>query len=188
MSRPRHRKKPARQNKPAEEEIVELQPDDGELPTLEPVEDGEPLAELEAADELEVLDDEDAAVKVRCQPTQEHGFDTEVKVTVPEMDKQDVPDAIRTPLANMLARSAAALRYKRVVVDFEGEANIGTAAKTLVGDLLVPGKPLKLVVRRGYGDELLHEGKLPTADARFRFLAQFHLLQNRVQLLPEPLG
>jgi hypothetical protein len=168
MSRPRHRKKPARQNKPAEEEIVELQPDDGELPTLEPVEDGEPLAELEAADELEVLDDEDAAVKVRCQPTQEHGFDTEVKVTVPEMDKQDVPDAIRTPLANMLARSAAALRYKRVVVDFEGEANIGTAAKTLVGDLLVPGKPLKLVVRRGYGDELLHEGKLPTADASIR--------------------
>lgn len=126
-----------------EEEFDVLEPIDDELPELEPIED-------------------DSPVKVAHAPTDEDGFDIRVDVTVPDMAKSEVLDAVRGPLGR-LAAGGEALRFRKVVVAFGGDAMIGSAVKALVAETLAPCRPLTLVVRRGFGDELVHEGELPQA-------------------------
>jgi hypothetical protein len=163
MSSPRRhglpKKKPGR---PAKDEIAaelpELEPiEDDTLPLLEPIEDEE-LPELEPIDE--------GPVKVVCAVAGENGFDQALTVDVPAMDKKDVPDAVRGPLQRAAERAAAVLRHQRVLVRFSGEAMIGSAMKEVVAELLKPHKPQKLVLRRGFGDELLFEGKAPQVEVQ----------------------
>lgn len=148
MSRPRRTGKSDR--KPQ----AEREPDD-DLPTLEELAD-----ELE---ELPGLGDADGAdaVRVDCSPADEAGFDTAVGVTVPEMEKASMPAAVEAPLRRVVGAAAAKVRHHRVVVTFVGDTIIGSAVKDLCGEVLRHFKARKVVVRRGYGDELVHEGELP---------------------------
>jgi hypothetical protein len=152
------KKKPGR---PAKDEIAadlpELEPiEDDTLPLLEPIE-GEELPELEPIEEPA----EDGPVKVSCAAAGESGLDHALVVDVPAMDKKAVADAVRGPLERAAKRSALTLRHQRVLVRFSGEAMIGSAMKELVAELLKPCKPTKVVLRRGFGDELLMEVAAP---------------------------
>ena len=148
----------AGKSKPAEP--PELKPIEAEeLPELEPIEDDE-IPELEPID--------GSPVNVECKPADEPALDTCLAVDVPEMDKSAVAEAVDGPLRRSLAQNATSLRHKRVVVQFGGAAMIGTAVKDLVGELLKGAKALKVVVRRGYGDENVYEGKLPVAKLSHR--------------------
>ncbi|MGA1523198.1 MAG: hypothetical protein ACO4CT_06605 [Planctomycetota bacterium] len=161
MSAARRRKTSARPNTkvsstPASgaDDLPELEPLEEELDVLEPVDDELP--------ELEPIED-DSPVKVSHGASDEEGFGVRVDVTVPDMDKKAVLDAVGGPLQRFAARDGDALRFREVVVVFGGEAMIGSAVKNLVEETLAPCRPRKLVVRRGFGDELLHEGELPKA-------------------------
>lgn len=154
MSSPRRhglpKKKPAT---PAKDDIAaelpELEPiDDAELPLLEPIEDAAPAVE-------------EGPVKATCGPAGENGFDRAITVEVPAMDKKLVADAVQGPLQRAADQAAAELRFQRVLVRFTGEAMVGSAIKELVGGILKPKKPLKVTVRRGFGDEMVFEGTLP---------------------------
>lgn len=159
MSAARRRKPSVRPNPKVEspiDDLPELEPVDAEaeeFDVLEPVDDELP--------ELEPIEDE-SPVKVAQAPAEEDGFDVRVDVTVPEMSKSEVLDAVRGPLVR-LASVGDALRFRRVVVAFGGDAMIGSAVKALVAETLSPCRPLTLVVRRGFGDEVVHEGELPQA-------------------------
>ncbi|MCU0863457.1 MAG: hypothetical protein MUC36_06680 [Planctomycetes bacterium] len=158
MTKNRHelpRKKPGRA---AKDEIAE------ELPTLEPVVDELPtlpsaddLPTLEAADE--VVDD--GPVKITIAAGGEASFDTVVTVEIPAMDKKAVVDAFRPALQRRLAAAVSQLRHRRVLVRFTGDAVVGSAGKEAVAELLKPHLPLLGVVRRGFGDETIAQGKLP---------------------------
>lgn len=137
--------------KPADEELEPVE----EIPTLEPLEDDE----LET---LEPLEETGSPVGVTTVPSLEEGFEQEVVIDVPDMPKAEVVDAVEGPLRRAVAESGAELRWQRVLVRFGGEALIGSAAKKLVAECLAPAKPLKVVVRRGFGDETVHEGTRPT--------------------------
>jgi hypothetical protein len=138
-----------RPNRSAKDEIND------ELPELEPVIEDLPGLEFveEAADP--------SGVRARIQASDEKGFDWVVAVDVPEMEKAKVGAAVEGPLARRLTEASARLRHRRVVVAFGGAALIGSAVKELVGKLLQPHRPLLGVVRRGFGDETVCEGKLP---------------------------
>lgn len=156
MSSPRRhglpKKKPA---SPAKDDIAaelpELEPiDDAELPLLEPIEDAAAAAPVAAG-----------PVKATCGPAGESGFDLAITVEVAAMDKKAVADAVQGPLQRAVDQAAAQLRFQRVLVRFTGEAMVGSAIKELVAGILKPKKPLKVTVRRGFGDELVFEGALP---------------------------
>ncbi|MBX3462802.1 MAG: hypothetical protein KF830_06500 [Planctomycetes bacterium] len=130
------------------DDLPELEPLDEELPTLEPLE-----AEAEA---------DEGPVRVQVDRT-EPDFDVALTVAVPAMDKAAVTEAVARPLER--AARAAGLRHQRVLVRFAGEAIVGSAAKARVADVLQTHRPLRVVVRRGYGDEVVFEGRLPAVDA-----------------------
>lgn len=174
MTKNRHelpRKKPGRS---AKDEIAEdlptLEPVD-DLPTLEPVVDGD-VPTLEPVDDdvptLEPLDEvvDDGPVKVAVAAGDGTAFDTVVTVTVPAMDKQAVVAALGAPLTRVLAANQKQLRHRRVQVQFVGEAVIGTAAKDATAKALAVHVPLRGVVSRGYGDEEVLQGKLPEVQVK----------------------
>lgn len=164
MSAPRRRGLPRRKpDTPKRKEVAE------ELPELEPVaEPPEPpdaaaapaAAEPPELPELEPIDD-DSPIKVTLGAADSSQFDTVVEVTVPDMDKKAIAAAVEPVLQTRLTAAAAQLRHRRVLVRFGGEGIIGSAVKELVTTLLKPVKPLRAVIQRGYGDELLFEGTLP---------------------------
>lgn len=106
----------------------------------------------------------DGPVRVTCEPCSENGIDTMLTLEVPEMEKKAVAGAIDEPLQSAVGEHGAALRWKTVVVRFTGDALIGSAIKDLVAEKMAPGKPVKVIVRRGYGDEVVLEGEAPTLD------------------------
>ncbi|MCA8977492.1 MAG: hypothetical protein KDC98_22405, partial [Planctomycetes bacterium] len=122
---------------------------DEELPVLEPVAE----ATAEAVN--------DGPVKVACEASDEDGFDTVLSIEVPAMEKKAVADAITGPLQRAAQLHRAAMRFRSVVVRFAGEALIGSAIKELVAEQLSVAKPVKVVVRRGYGDEVVFESEPP---------------------------
>lgn len=142
------RKKPGRS---AHDEI------DDELPVLEPVE-GE-LPELPLLEEEEV---DDGLVKITCDASADAAFDREMVIDVGAMEKAAVQAAVTPALQRAAKKHGASLRHQRVLVRFAGEALIGSAMKGVVGEALLPHKPCKLVLRRGFGDETLHDAPAPT--------------------------
>ena len=135
------------------------------LPELEPIEDLPLLESLDELPELEAIEEEDAGpAKATCKASTDAGFDTEVTIDVPEMPKKDVADAVDGPLTRIAGSFGELLRHQKVLVRFTGDALIGSAIKAMVTDKLSPQKPLLLVVRRGFGDERVHEGALPTVE------------------------
>lgn len=150
------RKRPARNPKDEiAEDLPTLEPLAEDLPTLEPL--AEQLPELAPAEPGGPV-----KVTLAAAVAADKGFDQVVTVEVAAMDKKAVPDAVKAPLARLTGKSAAVLRHQRVLVRFTGEAMIGSAVKDVVGEVMKPTRPLLLVVRRGFGDEALLQGTLPT--------------------------
>ena len=146
------RKRPGRSAKDEiQSDLPELEPLD-ELPELEPVEE---------LPELEELEEDIGPVKGECVDTDEDGFETVITLTVPDMPKKEVPDAVEGPLQRIAGSFRSKLRHRKVLVRFAGDGLIGSAVKDLVEKRLEPIKPLLVVVRRGFGDECVHEGELP---------------------------
>jgi hypothetical protein len=138
---------------------------EAELPELEPLDELPELEELEDLPELEAIDEEDEGpVKASCKASDDAGFDLEITVDVPEMPKKEVADAVDAPLARIAGSFGSQIRHQKVLVRFAGDALIGSAIKELVADKLGAQKPLLLVVRRGFGDERILEGALPTVE------------------------
>lgn len=136
------------------EDLPTLEPMD-DLPTLEPVAEDLPTLEpVEAA--------ESGPVRTSGAAAEEPNFDFALTLEVAAMDKAAVVDAIRAPLTKLAERHAAALRFRRIVVRFTGEAMVGSAAKEVVAGILKPHKPARVVVRRGFGDEQVLEATPPT--------------------------
>lgn len=145
-----------------------------DLPTLEPM-DAEPV-DAEAMDDLPTLEPvaeelptlepveaaESGPVRTRGAAAEEPNFDFALTLEVAAMDKAAVAEAIRAPLTGLAERHAAALRFRRVLVRFAGEAMVGSAVKEVVANLLRPHKPARVVVRRGFGDEQVLEAAPPT--------------------------
>lgn len=154
------RKRPGRS---AKDEI------EAELPELEPLAD---LPELESLDdlpelpELEAVEQDEGPVKGSCTDGDEDGFDTVVTLDVPDMPKKEVSDAVEGPLGRIAGAFGARLRHKKVLVRFTGDGLVGSAVKAQVAEQLQPQKPLLVVVRRGFGDETVHEGSLPTVEVQ----------------------
>ncbi len=146
------RKRPGRSAKgEIQSDLPELEPLD-ELPELEPVEE---------LPELEELEEDIGPVKGECVDTDEDGFETVITLTVPDMPKKEVPDAVEGPLQRIAGSFRSKLRHRKVLVRFAGDGLIGSAVKDLVEERLEPVKPLMVVVRRGFGDECVHQGELP---------------------------
>ena len=157
------RKRPGRSAKDAiDAQLPELEPLE-ETPELEPIDDIPVLEELDA-EELEALEEDEGPVKATCSQSDEDGFDTVVTVDVPDMPKPEVLDAVRGPLARIAGSFSTSLRHRRVLVRFTGDGMIGSAVKEVVAEQLATEKPLLVVVKRGYGDETVHEGSLPTVE------------------------
>ncbi len=124
-------------------------------------EDTEDLPLLEAiADELEQVVIGDQA-QATCASATEPGFDAAIAVAVPAMDKAVMAEAVAAAVRRVAEASASLVRNHRVVVVFTGDTIIGTGVKTVVGEVLQQAKARKIVIRRGYGDELLHDGPPP---------------------------
>lgn len=150
------RKRPGRsaQNE-IEAELPQLEPPE-DLPVLESVDD---LPALEAIEEVD-----EGPVKATCVASDDDAYDTLVSVEVPEMPKKEVADAVEGPLTRIVGSFGDKLRHKKVLVRFGGDGLIGSAIKSLVADKLSAQKPLLVVVKRGFGDETVHEGSLPTVE------------------------
>ena len=160
------RKRPGRSAKDAiDAQLPELEPLE-EIPELEPIDDLPMLEEMdeEELEELEELEADEGPVKATCADSDEDGFDTTVTVDVPDMPKPEVLDAVRGPLARIAGSYATSLRHRKVLVRFTGDGMVGSAVKQLVADQLAVEKPLLVVVKRGFGDETVHEGCLPTVE------------------------
>jgi len=153
------RKRPGR---PARDEIED------ELPELEPIDDLPVLEALEGDDEelptLEALDEDEGPVKASCGKSDDDEFDVVVTIDVPDMPKKEVAEAIDAPMKRIAGQHAADLRFQKVLVLFAGEALIGSAIKDQVAETFRDCKPLSIVVRRGFGDERVYEGTLPTVE------------------------
>lgn len=149
------RKRPGRS---AKDEI------DAELPELEPIDDLPELEPIEDLPELEAIEEDAGPVKGSCTESEEDGFDTVVTLEVPDMSKKEVLDAIEGPLERIAGSFATMLRHKSVLVRFAGDGLVGSAVKAVVADKLGAQKPLRVVVKRGFGDEVVHEGALPTVE------------------------
>ena len=160
------RKRPGRSAKDAiDAQLPELEPLE-EIPELEPIDDLPMLEEVDEAEleKLEELEADEGPVKATCADSDEDGFDTTVTVDVPDMPKPEVLDAVRGPLARIAGSCATSLRHRKVLVRFTGDGMVGSAVKQLVADHLAVEKPLLVVVKRGFGDETVHEGCLPTVE------------------------
>lgn len=146
------RKRPGRSAKDdIAEDLPELEPLAEDLPALEPIGDG-----AAAGGPVVVTGSEGGA----------EGFDAVLTIEVAAMDKQAVAAAVAAPLQRAVV--AAPLRHRRVLVRFTGEAMIGSAVKELVASTLKPHAPLLAVVRRGFGDERVLEGRMPQVVAEVR--------------------
>ncbi len=148
MTENRHKLPRKRPDRSRKDDIAE------DLPTLEPL--AEELPTLESAD-----DEQQGPVAVTCGASADPAFDAVVTVDVPAMDKQAVPGAVEAPLQRACAAAATQLRHRKVLVRFTGDATIGSAVKELVARVLAAHRPLLGVVRRGFGDETVAQGKLP---------------------------
>ncbi|MFN9331557.1 MAG: hypothetical protein ACK6D1_03060 [Planctomycetota bacterium] len=162
MTKNRHelpRKNPARN---AKDEIAEdlpvLEPIADELPTLEPI--AEELPTLAPVEAEPPAPEPTGPVRVARSPS-EGDFDLVLTVEVAEMDKKSVAAALQAPFARACAQYAAAIRNRKVLVRFDGETLIGSAARDLVAETIKPHKPLLAIVRRGMGDETVTHGKPP---------------------------
>ena len=124
------------------------------------------LEEIEELETLEPLEDEEPAapVKVTFGAAKEAGFETEIVVTVPELDKKAMPAAVAAPLRQCIAGAMAQVRYRKVLVRFAGDTLIGSAVRDVVGEVLREAKVVLGVVRRGYGDESVATGTAPRAE------------------------
>jgi hypothetical protein len=151
-----HRRHGLPRKKPGTTKQAEIE---AELPTLEPLDDDLPT--LEPIEDEGAAPADDGPVKVVVSPGSDASFELEFAVEVPAMEKKAVADAVKAPLQRAAQAQQKQLRHHRALVRFHGEALIGTAVKDLVGELLKPHKPRKVVVRRGYGDEVVCEGSLP---------------------------
>lgn len=138
---------------------------EAELPQLEPLDDLPVLESLDDLPELEAIEEVDEGpVKATCTASDDDGYDTIVSVEVPEMPKKEVADAVDGPLTRIAGSFGDQLRHQKVLVRFGGDGLIGSAIKNLVADKFSPQKPLLVVVKRGFGDETVHEGSLPTVE------------------------
>jgi hypothetical protein len=155
------RKRPGRSaHDEIEAELPALEPLD-DLPILESLDDE--LPELEAfEEELEVVDD--GPIKAACLASDDEAFETLVSFDVPEMPKAEVAAALDAPLTRIASSCGPMLRHKKVLVRFAGDGLIGSAIKAQIAEQLGPQQPLLVVVRRGFGDEVVHEGKLPSVE------------------------
>ena len=130
------------------------------------------MLEPVAGNDLDALEpvggDGDSVVRVTCSAAEAAHFDTLVEIAVPEMEKKSVLAAVEGPLRHQLDQSSGAVRHRRVLVRFTGEAVIGTAVKERTGTILAEHAVLLGVVRRGYGDEVVHEGALPEVSVKVR--------------------
>ncbi|MEO6595630.1 MAG: hypothetical protein ABIP94_12830, partial [Planctomycetota bacterium] len=141
-------------------DLPELEPIDDDLPTFEAVDDDDDEGG-DRDDDGDAEPADDGPIKITCAASDEATFDTTLTVKVPPMDKQAVLDAVGDPLRRAAAAKASQLRHQRVLVHFTGDAMIGSAVKDLVAEIMQAHKPLKVSVRRGFGDESVHEGVLP---------------------------
>lgn len=155
------RKRPGRS---AKDEIEEELPELEALPELDPAVDD--LPELEAVDELPELEElpPEGPIEVTFSPTGADDHDCTFAVHVPDMPKKEVLEHLEPPFRFAVDRAAPAVRHKRVLVRFDGEGLIGSAVKDLIVEWLGDHKPLRVVVQRGFGDEQVLEGALPTVD------------------------
>ena len=135
---------------------------DAQLPELEPLEELPELEPVEELPELEAIEEDEGPVKGACVACDEDGFDTLVTLEVPDMPKKEVADAVEGPLQRIAGSFGAMLRHQKVLVRFTGDGLVGSAVKGIVAELLGAQKPLLVVVKRGFGDETVHEGELPT--------------------------
>lgn len=149
------RKRPGRS---AKDEI------DAELPELEPIDELPELEPIDELPELEAIEEDDGPVQGSCSESEDAGFDTAVTLDVPDMPKKEVLEAVDAPLARIAGAFGHMLRHKVVLVRFTGDGLVGSAVKGVVAERLGPAKPLKVVVKRGFGDEVVHEGALPTVE------------------------
>ncbi len=141
-----------------EEELETLEfADDEELATPEPAGDEE-LETLEPADD-------ESPVTVSLGPADEDGWDLRFTVTVPAMEKDAIAGAVEGPLARAARGASKQLRWQRVAVEFQGDALIPSAIKAVVARALAPVKPLRVIVQRGYPNEIVHEDTMPTVRA-----------------------
>ena len=138
---------------------------EADLPELEPIEDLPVLESMDDLPELEAVDEVDEGpIKATCAACDADGFDTLVSVEVPEMSKAEVLAGVDAPLTRIAEAFGEQLRHKKVLVRFDGESLIGSAIKQVVADKLGPQKPLLVVVKRGFGDETVHQGSLPSVE------------------------
>lgn len=143
--------------------------------------------EIEELETLEPLEEEEPAspVKVVCAAAKESAFDTEIEVTVPEMDKKAMPAAVAAPLRKCIAGAVAQVRYKKVLVRFAGDTLIGSAVRDGVGEVLREAKVVLGIVRRGYGDESVATGTAPKAEFATRQDGAITVLALTSELAPE---
>lgn len=121
----------------------------------------EDLPQLEAiAGELEqVLSP--GAVAVSCAAATEPGFDVAVEISVPAMDKHAMADAVGPALRRALAPAQALVRNRRVAVRICGDVVVGSAVRDAVRTVLEGARARRIVLRRGYGDEVLLDAPPP---------------------------
>jgi hypothetical protein len=146
----------SRSNRPPKSKQQELTED---LPELEPIAEDLPTLELVAGETKP-----DSPVTIACSAATEPGFDAVLEVTVPAMEKKAVADAAGPVLRRAATKHQTELRHRRVLVRFSGEGLIGSAVKDLVAATLRDAKVLLGVVRRGYGDETVHQGAMPKVE------------------------
>lgn len=123
------------------------------LPTLEPLHDEAELPTLEALEEAA-----EGPVQATWQDTTSGAL---LVLHVPAMEKAAVAAAVAPALASAVAQRGARLRWASVMVEFAGEAVIGSALKQVVAEAFAQAKPAQVVVRRGYGDEVVHNEPPP---------------------------
>jgi len=156
---------PRRRGLPKKKPITSQQQDiEDDLPVLEAADDLEELPLLEPMDDAAAPANAEPVgpVRVTLEAASEPGIDQVLAVEVAAMDKKDVPAAVQGPLAAAVAKHAPALRFRRVLVRFLGEAMIGSAMKEQVATQLRDAKPHRVVLRRGFGDETVLELPVPT--------------------------
>ncbi|MEQ1633891.1 MAG: hypothetical protein ABL997_16030, partial [Planctomycetota bacterium] len=155
-------RRPNKPERPSRSTKQKIESAGDELPMLEPIDDGG--AELPVLEPMEEVASEPVfSVKVACGTSDEAGFDTAIAIEVPDLDKKEMPDAVAAPLKHSLDSGKAKVRHHRVLVRFAGDAIIGSAVKERCGQILDAAKARKVVVRRGYGDEVLFEREAPRA-------------------------
>ncbi len=160
-------RRPNKPERPSRLTKAKNEPNGDELPMLEPIDDG--MEALPSLEPLESLESEPVfPVKVACASSDEAGFDTAIAIEVPDLDKKLMVEAVAAPLQYSLANGKANVRHHRVLVRFAGDAIIGSAVKERCGQILDVAKARKVVVRRGYGDEVLFERDAPRATVAVR--------------------